>query len=306
MQSRAPSPGRITVNVHGSDTTIDINPGQKQLKRIRGRPTVAVETRRSSKFPVENPENDWLCLSNDGVVYGIRIDNARINSKNIYDPESPDSPLDDLEWHTQLDIPSSVCDLLFEYLYNEPRTSLETVSFDTLVKVTEAAEQYKVQSAIDSCKNALRKHMSENPLEVAKLAGKYGYYEELVQAAPLLVDTSLPIIGSALPFHLHMAWFRYREQFVATRQYATESYPTDHRCQHWQGIILEVLPRLRGDPGATLVKIEDIFKEMIDKVVRKNGLDACCVNPLNIWKQRILTRRDAHEGLQIPNELVSN
>ncbi|THV00216.1 hypothetical protein K435DRAFT_657563, partial [Dendrothele bispora CBS 962.96] len=106
----------------------------------------------------------------------------------------------------RLNIPSTICDLLFEYMYNGPRTNLETISFERLIELTEAAEEYKVYSAIDCCKHALRKHVPTNPLEVMRIAAKYGYSDELMQAAPFAIDTSLPVMSSILPPSLHMAW----------------------------------------------------------------------------------------------------
>ncbi|KAK7458160.1 hypothetical protein VKT23_010068 [Stygiomarasmius scandens] len=304
MQSRAPSPNsRITLNLNVSGATIDIKPGQSQQKRIRSRQSVTIEgqLKMSTKFPIEDPENDWLCRSNDGLLYGLRIENARINSENIYDPESPDSPIDDIAWHKQIDLPSTICDLLFEYLYNRPRTNLETVPFNILVDLTHAAEEYMVQSAIDACKNALRKHIPENALDVMRVAGKYGYNEEMIRAAPFLIDTALHTMNTVLPPNLHMAWCCYREQFTATHRFASEAYTNDHKCQVWNGILLEVFKRLRGEPGDILGKIEKIFEDMIDKVIQKGGVDACCVAPLKLWRETIVNRRDAHEVLQIPN-----
>ncbi|THV01182.1 hypothetical protein K435DRAFT_929040 [Dendrothele bispora CBS 962.96] len=243
--SSVKSSGTIRVTVSG--TTIDIHPKQAKDKSARSRreQSTPIRIKHSPKFSVDDPENDWLCLSSDSVLYGLRIENARVNSKGIYDPDSLDLPLDHLDWHIRLNIRSAVCDLLFEHMYNGPRTNLETISFETLIELTEAAEEYRVYSAIDCCKHALRKHVPTNPLEVMKIAAKHGYRDELLQAAPFAIDTPLPVMSTVLPRDLHMTWCRYREQFVNTHRFASESYPTEHSCQHWNGVLLGVLTKLR-------------------------------------------------------------
>jgi hypothetical protein len=51
---------------------------------------------------------------------------------------------------------SAVFDLLFQFCYPERHPDLDTVKFDILAELAEAAEKYKVFSAIDICRVAMR------------------------------------------------------------------------------------------------------------------------------------------------------
>ncbi|KAK7458158.1 hypothetical protein VKT23_010066 [Stygiomarasmius scandens] len=296
IHTTSPAPN-VTVNVNVPDT---VQSQRVALRRQPSRRRVATETRRSSRFCVEDPEADWFVLSNDGILFGIRGANTEVCSEGIYDLGSPDAANDELEWHIKLDAPARVLNLLFEYLYNKRRTNLETVSIELLIELTEAAEKYRVRSAIDACQRALRKHIPNNALEVAHVAGKYKYHDELIRAAPYIVDEDLSVIGVNLPQNLHMPFVLYRERFVSAQSEALKAYPDHPGCARWSGIVLTILRTLHGKPRHVLMNAENIFREAKEQVMVQHGATACCVAHIRHWCQRVLTVRNAIGALELP------
>ncbi|THV00230.1 hypothetical protein K435DRAFT_751401 [Dendrothele bispora CBS 962.96] len=301
LQTTTPAPG-VTVNVNVPNATVDVQqPARPAPRRRPSRRIVSIETRRSSRFCVDDPQADWFVLSNDGVLFGVRGANAEICGEGIYDLNSPDAADDELEWHIKMNAPARVLEILFEYLYNRRRrTDLETVSIDLLIELIDVAEEYRVRSAIDACQKALRKHITDNALKVVQVSGKHGYNDELVRAAPYVVDEDLSVIWANLPNHLHMPWAIFREKYVACYISALETYPEHPGCARWPAIVLTVLKMLRGKPRQILIDAENIFREAREQVMVQHGPTVCCVAHIRHWCQRVLTRRNAIGDLEVP------
>jgi hypothetical protein len=91
-------------------------------------------------------DSDITIQSSDGVLFRLHKANLKISSGS-WNVEMPDY---------QLSETSAVLDLLFQFCYPERQPDLDSIDFDNLTKLAEAAEKYKVFSAMNICKIAMR------------------------------------------------------------------------------------------------------------------------------------------------------
>ena len=102
------------------------------------------------KTLVNFSDSDITIQSSDGVLFGLHKVNMKINMgswKSI-------QPISDEV--IQFPENSATLDLLFQFCYKERHPDLTDLAFDILTELAEAAEKYKVFSAISICKIAMK------------------------------------------------------------------------------------------------------------------------------------------------------
>ena len=97
-------------------------------------------------------DSDITIQSSDGVVFGLHQVNMKINMGS-WDSEFTQAKSDVV---IQLPEKSVILDLLFRFCYPERHPELNDLAFDILAELAEAAEKYKVFSAISICRIAMK------------------------------------------------------------------------------------------------------------------------------------------------------
>ena len=97
-------------------------------------------------------DSDISIQSGDGVVFGLHQANMKINMGSwelVFGKAKIDAVI-------QLPEKSVILDLLFQFCYPMRHPELNDLTFDTLSELAEAAEKYKVFSAISICKIGMK------------------------------------------------------------------------------------------------------------------------------------------------------
>ncbi|KAF9061735.1 hypothetical protein BDP27DRAFT_1234690, partial [Rhodocollybia butyracea] len=106
----------------------------------------------------------------------------------------------------QLSESSETLDILFQFVYPRSFPSLDTMDFESLMLVAEAAEKYEVVGAIYSCEFNLRKFHDTHPKRIVEFAAKHNYRELVVKVLPNLIDTNLSEVVEILPSYIYNPW----------------------------------------------------------------------------------------------------
>jgi hypothetical protein len=94
-------------------------------------------------------DSDVTIQSSDGVLFRLHQVNLKISlGSREFVPTDNEV--------VRLPETSAVLDFLFQFCYPERQPDLENLEFDILAKLAVAVEKYKVFSAIDVCKIAMR------------------------------------------------------------------------------------------------------------------------------------------------------
>ena len=121
---------------------------------------------------------------------------------------------------------SHILELLFQFCYPECDLYLDNLPFNTLAKLAEAMEKYKVFSAIDICRirmkcvsslhvydwassllMSVRDLLPQNAFEILIYGAKYGHLDVCQKAAPTVVlQNPLSDVMPRLPTALLIPW----------------------------------------------------------------------------------------------------
>ncbi|KAF8229902.1 hypothetical protein L208DRAFT_1284412, partial [Tricholoma matsutake] len=86
---------------------------------------------------------------------------------------------------------------LFQFRYPDPHPELNDLVFDTLAELAEAAENYKVFSAISVCKISMKCVLPEHAVDILAYAARHNHPDILDTVAPLVVEKE--ILSETLP-----------------------------------------------------------------------------------------------------------
>lgn len=115
------------------------------------------EIERMAMFPmhftclVSASDSDITIASSDGVLFKVHRRNLEMHSEGF-----PGEEMATLNEVVNLTETSTTLELLFQYMYRQPQPDLEKVPFTVLAPLAEAAEKYRVFSAIEICKIYMR------------------------------------------------------------------------------------------------------------------------------------------------------
>lgn len=145
------------------------------------------------------------------MLFKVHRKNLEVHSDIFADADAVSEPSDPTV--IQLSETSTVLDLLLQFMYRQPQPDLGGVDFAILNEVTEAAEKYRVHSAITICSVYMRcaksfilllwqqkstdyKYMISNAItghaaEVLVYAVKHDHHDVADEAAPLVLEGPL-------------------------------------------------------------------------------------------------------------------
>ncbi|KAI0312711.1 hypothetical protein OF83DRAFT_1294750 [Amylostereum chailletii] len=144
---------------------------------------------------------------------------------------------------------SATLELLLQYMSRQPQPAIEELPFDTLAKLSEAAEKYQVYSAMKICNVFMAQAMPQYPMPVLAYAARHGYESIADKAAPLTLDTTLAEAIATLGSIHVISWILYREAWMDIRRIKPPQVVVHHSpsCLAWalvSATCLEVLSSL--------------------------------------------------------------
>ncbi|KAI4294514.1 hypothetical protein K525DRAFT_290631 [Schizophyllum commune Loenen D] len=104
-------------------------------------------------------------------------------------------------------------ELLFRIIYREERVRLDSLPFENIAALAEAAEKYDVYAAILLCRIAMEAHCSDHTLAVMSYAARYGHNDILDNAAGFSVGLESARVRQELPLNHFAAWAVYVGQY---------------------------------------------------------------------------------------------
>jgi len=179
--------------------------------------------------------------------------------------------------------PSSLLDILFQYIYPQRQPDLQKIEFGTLAELAESAEKYQLYSAMGVCKIFMELQIIAHPLEVLLYAWRHGYPELMDEAALLGIDLDLTTASRSLPPGLLVIWVKYYELWssimlelylMCTKNGNTHiHYGKSTVCSAFGEECLNTLQRIGAKP-ASLRNSGAIFRD----------IHHCSVDDVQRWK----------------------
>jgi hypothetical protein len=101
------------------------------------------------------PGADFIVQSSDGVVFYLHRRNLELYTDGAF-PGLHDSVNGSAaaKQMLRLDEPSSVFELVFQFVYPRRQPSIKGLGFQTILAVADAVEKYKVFAAMNLCEEA--------------------------------------------------------------------------------------------------------------------------------------------------------
>ncbi|KAL0956166.1 hypothetical protein HGRIS_002326 [Hohenbuehelia grisea] len=241
-----------------------------------------MEIQISRRF--NGPEYDMTCRSSDNVLFKLNTKDIEMHSNMMTMFKSGNSKGGDGIDNSDKEVPSialtetsSVLELLFQFMRNQPQPELTSITFTALLSLTVAAEKYQVYAVTDRCKVRLRECIPQHPLQVLDLAANHKYAALMDEAAPHTIELKLKDVQSILKPHVFNAWIRYHRTWMDLLHDAyTYQEPTrwhwegfrdkvgvkamDSPCEVWTEVWAKVAHRLAAKPES-LLQVDDIFHD---------------------------------------------
>ncbi|KAL1714414.1 hypothetical protein EV715DRAFT_209623 [Schizophyllum commune] len=216
--------------------------------------------RQSTRFA--SPDKDVIvfrCV--DGTLFNIHRRNLQSTTDGPLAEDFPAPPGETV----QLTEDSETLETLFSFVYPGIYPSLVDMPFAKLALVAEAAEKYRVASAMAMCRVTIRLGAlyKEHAAEALQYAYKHGYEDLLNLAAPYSVNMSVRDVRKIWSFPLIVAWAEYKEAWL--RAFREDSHEIRHRnrhpngdsdCKYWSRVVGVV------DTRASDVASRDIFVDL--------------------------------------------
>ncbi|KZT69446.1 hypothetical protein DAEQUDRAFT_726754 [Daedalea quercina L-15889] len=235
-------------------------------------------------------DSDVTIVSSDGVLF-------KVHKKSLatYSEVFPDGDLATNDETVPLSERSSTLELLFQYMYRQPQPDITELPFDQLSSLAEAAEKYRVFSAMEICRVIMKASLPKNAIAVLAYAVRHGYTKVYVEAAPhtIMVDPKEAFEHLGHVWFVH--WVLYREPYlkvlIDARKAPSAGGHLLHRggfeeCELWKPFQGRVVDDIGGDLSA-LNRINDIFAAASD-----SKLSTCtqCRRRAESWSAQIIKR----------------
>ncbi|KAG6916801.1 hypothetical protein DXG01_005324 [Tephrocybe rancida] len=154
----------------------------------------------SSQF--SSQDADVTFRSSDGVIFKLHSVNLKTNTGGTLIDANGDKVIDLTEGSTTLAT-------LFSFIYPARHPDLADVPFTHLRILAEAAEKYRIYSAMNVCKIHMRNALFQHPKEVLVFGMAHGYSDLMDAVAPRLVDIPVKELVSYLPQQFLVPWIEY-------------------------------------------------------------------------------------------------
>ncbi|KAI5886327.1 uncharacterized protein SCHCODRAFT_02555161 [Schizophyllum commune H4-8] len=186
--------------------------------------------RQSTRF-ASTDEDVIVFRSIDGTLFNIHRCNLRCATDGPFAEDFPPTPGEKVELTEDAD----TLETLFSFVYPGVYPTLVDMPFHKLALVAEAAEKYRVASAMAMCRVTI--HLGalykEHAIEALQYAYKHGYEDLLNLAAPYSLNTSVRDVRRVWPLPLIVAWAECKEAWL--RAFREDCYEIRHRFQHHTG-----------------------------------------------------------------------
>ncbi|TRM57721.1 hypothetical protein BD626DRAFT_614570 [Schizophyllum amplum] len=162
---------------------------------------------------VSNPDSS-SSSSPTGTVALVSSDNVRFYiDRAKLERESDAFPPADAQLAPGETVPltedGDTLELLLRFVDREEYVNLDDVEFSLLARLAEAAQKYRVYSAMSLCRVFMRAQHDKHPVEVLVYALKHGHDDIVDLAAPHTVGTPCSEMHAAMPSTSHyIAWVR--------------------------------------------------------------------------------------------------
>lgn len=165
----------------------------------------------------KTPDSDVEIVSKDNVVFYLHKKYLEINIGAFPPAETPTNgePV-------CLSESSETLEILFQFVYPRRYPLLETLDFDALMLLADAAEKYEVFPLIYACRSEfrcvynmasslpctsnhsvlIRNFLQTNSKSVLAFAAMHDYRELVIRLAPTMLDLSIPELVNILPNNL--------------------------------------------------------------------------------------------------------
>ncbi|KAF9560262.1 hypothetical protein CPC08DRAFT_479447 [Agrocybe pediades] len=110
--------------------------------------------------------------------------------------------------------PREVLEVLFDFIYPRRHPDLTGMLFSQLLPLADAAEKYKVYSAMAICQMCMRKFILTNPIDVFRHTSKYGYPSDIVAEAAIhcsRLKIPFDTLMKTFPKNAISVWFKLQE-----------------------------------------------------------------------------------------------
>ncbi|KAI4520515.1 hypothetical protein K525DRAFT_362440 [Schizophyllum commune Loenen D] len=186
--------------------------------------------RQSPRF-ASTDEDAILFRSVDGTLFNIHRCNLRCATDGPFAEDFPATSGEKVELTEDAD----TLETLFSFVYPGVYPSLVDMPFAKLALVAEAAEKYRVASAMAMCRVTIRLGAlyKEHAAEALQYAYKHGYEDLLNLAAPYSLTTSVRDVRKMWSCPLIAAWAEYKEAWL--RAFREDCYEIRHRVRHPSG-----------------------------------------------------------------------
>lgn len=197
-------------------------------------------------------DSDISFLSSDGILFKLHKKNLEV-AAGAFPPTEFHSAADEVITLTE---PSGTLEVLFQFIYPARHPKLEeTIKFDLLDAVAEAAEKYEVYIAMDACKILMRNALPNHAAEIMLYAVKHNYTDIVDLAAIPLLDYPFEELMNTLPGDSIRPWAIYYQKWSVVHNKAciwhstTPIPPGAARCPY------ETCVQLIKEMAATMSKL---------------------------------------------------
>ncbi|CAK5272348.1 unnamed protein product [Mycena citricolor] len=258
---------------------------------------------------------DVSFISSDRILFRVHRKNLEVCTEGFPPCEVASPGSQEL---IPLEESSTILELLFQFIYPRRHPGLDTVAFEVLGPLAEAAEKYQVFPAMNICHIRLRDMAKEHPVEVAAYAAKHDYPCLLGEIGPMMISLPAIDVADLLPPNLFRPWTRYVQEWARIHQTIALKLPTggdpqvsigwsahssqaassaqNHNCKNctrngyaitapcsWTQLVAAVLQNLAAGVD-TLRALDTVFSI---PAVPKEKISKCCEWDLADWRSKI-------------------
>ncbi|KAJ4470323.1 hypothetical protein C8J55DRAFT_522532 [Lentinula edodes] len=158
------------------------------------------------------PDADVVVRSSDNVEFRLHKKNLECTT-GAFPPAGTPVHTDEIVCLTES---AAILEILFQFIYPRRIPSLESLDFDSLLPLAEAAEKYEVTGFVYACEAELRKFFRTNPKQILEFSVKHNRTELVEKIMPIMIsmDTPLSEVIDILPCNLYKPWSLHRERHL--------------------------------------------------------------------------------------------
>ncbi|KAL1673330.1 hypothetical protein EV122DRAFT_222941 [Schizophyllum commune] len=228
------------------------------------------------------PAHGTLCFeSSDNVVFHVDGARLRHNARSL--------PLTSFGEVTSLEEDAETLERLFRIVYQDKGIRPDTLPFEHLVLLADAAEKYQAYAASMMCRLAMKSHGRTHTLEVMEYAAANKDDDVLDGAASFSVGLNPKDVYAAIPGPCFAAWVLYIDQHSNLMRHMTEYRYAGSVCSSCVDKVVRNAV-LKGPEG--LVRLDELFTEAVLYPVDRGACtrgksDTGCREYLREWKARL-------------------